>query len=148
MTSIIIDSISYVPLVYVLELEDACWYVGYSSTLNKRLADHFKGQGAKWTKLHKPVRLHEVVVGNKEKENEKTQELIQIYGQDKVRGGCWCRVDLLNVSDANQDEAIAMLRECYEEVCEIKRLLGYIPADIRAVIEQLHELIQPTSSDF
>jgi len=80
-----------VSLVYVLELEDDCWYVGVTSHLNSRLAEHFglqgRCKGANWTSQHKPLAIHEVVVGDYQTENEMTEEYIAMYGADKVQGG-------------------------------------------------------------
>ena len=81
------------PMVYVLELEDDCWYVGITHNLNMRYAQHLSGDGAVWTKMHPPKRIHEVYVEDAtfKLENEVTRKLIAIYGEDKVRGGAWCQ---------------------------------------------------------
>jgi len=73
------------PIVYVLKLEDDCYYVGITMNLNQRLSQHWTGQGAKWTRLHKPVDVMRVVYqGN---EQAITNEMIAVYGRDAVRGG-------------------------------------------------------------
>ena len=74
-------------LVYVLKCEDDCWYIGVSSNLNARLAQHFHGTGAVWTRKHKPIKLIEVHVGGENKENEITEKYIEKYTLDKVSGG-------------------------------------------------------------
>lgn len=80
------------PCVYVLQLEDDCWYVGMTYQLNFRMAQHWSGQGAIWTRLHKPIRIVDVLYpGGKQEENEKTLELRVKYGEDKVKGGNYCR---------------------------------------------------------
>jgi predicted GIY-YIG superfamily endonuclease len=43
--------------VYVLLCENQSFYVGATSGVRKRFADHLSGQGARWTKLNKPVRI-------------------------------------------------------------------------------------------
>ena len=79
--------------MYVLELEDGNYYVGTTYQLNFRLAQHWMGKGAKWTKLHRPIAVKEVIYpATFMDENEKTLELIGIYGKDKVRGGSFTRV--------------------------------------------------------
>ena len=81
------------PCVYVLRLEDDCYYIGSSYTLNQRLAQHWSGNGAKWTRLHKPLEVVQVIYpAEKTTENETTQTYMQKYGADKVKGGSWCRV--------------------------------------------------------
>lgn len=78
------------PCVYVLELQDGYYYVGITYSLNLRMAQHWSGVGAKWTRLHKPIAIREIVYpATEEDENNKTQELMEKYGHDKVRGGKW-----------------------------------------------------------
>ena len=80
-------------VVYVLELEDDCYYVGATMNLNVRMAQHFEGTGSKWTKLHKPLKILEVIYPFREGlENEITQKYFGIKGKDNVRGGSWCQV--------------------------------------------------------
>lgn len=74
-------------LVYILKCEDECFYVGITSNLNLRLAQHFSGNGSQWTKRHKPIEIIKVVVGNLETENQIALEYINQYGYDRVRGG-------------------------------------------------------------
>ena len=83
------DSMTIFSLVYVLKLDDECWYVGKTHSLNHRLAQHFAGQGSKWTKLHPPLKLSKVYMNESEKEI--TDLFIKIYGKDRVRGGSWTR---------------------------------------------------------
>jgi Predicted endonuclease containing a URI domain len=42
---------------YVLLCNDGSFYGGYTNNLEKRLATHNKGQGAKYTKARRPVKL-------------------------------------------------------------------------------------------
>lgn len=42
---------------YVLECKDESYYAGYTNNLNKRLAVHNSGKGAKYTKSRLPVVL-------------------------------------------------------------------------------------------
>lgn len=83
------------PCVYVLKLVDDCWYVGITHDLNKRLSQHFGGEGSKWTKLHKPIEVERVIFPAEEDtiENDITKEYMEKYGKDKVRGGSWCKVE-------------------------------------------------------
>lgn len=80
-----LEPIVVFPVVYVLKLEDDCYYVGITMNLNQRLAQHWTDLGAKWTKLHKPVEVFRVVYqGN---EQDITNDMIALYGREKVRGG-------------------------------------------------------------
>lgn len=87
------ESLCVSPVVYVLRCEDDTWYVGISYSFNIRMSQHWSCNGSKWTKLHKPLAIHEVIYpASREDENRKTLELMERYGRDKVRGGSWCRV--------------------------------------------------------
>ena len=80
--------------VYVLKLENDNYYVGITYNLNLRMAQHWTGQGAKWTKLHKPISIEKVIYpASIEIENQTTLELMNVYGKEKVRGGKYCKVD-------------------------------------------------------
>ena len=43
--------------VYIILCEDGTYYTGYSNDPAHRLAEHLKGRGAKYTKMHKPKRI-------------------------------------------------------------------------------------------
>lgn len=82
-------------VLYVLELEDDCYYIGISSNLNYRLAQHESGGGSKWVKLHKFKSLLEVryPVTNG-LEDKVTLEYMKKFGYDKVRGGSYSKVSM------------------------------------------------------
>jgi hypothetical protein len=80
--------------VYTLELEGGNYYVGYSDDMPRRIAEHFLGRGAIWTRIHPPVKVLEVVAGSKELENAKTIALMCRRGWRVVRGGAWVATEL------------------------------------------------------
>ena len=84
--------VTILPMVYVLELEDECWYIGITHNLNLRFAQHMAGDGAVWTKMHRPIRIYDVYSEDAtlRLENEVTQKFMEEFGEDKVRGGSWC----------------------------------------------------------
>lgn len=43
--------------VYILECSDKTFYTGYTNDLERRLARHNQGQGAKYTRGRLPVRI-------------------------------------------------------------------------------------------
>lgn len=43
---------------YILECSDGTFYCGYTDDLDKRIAVHNSGKGAKYTRSRLPVRLH------------------------------------------------------------------------------------------
>jgi len=88
------EPILVAPMIYVLELEDDCFYIGITMNLNLRIAQHLAGSGAQWTKMHRPVKIVEVFYEGctRQKEDEVTKKYVEIYGAECVRGGSWCRV--------------------------------------------------------
>ena len=78
-----------------LELEDRCFYVGHSLDVETRIAAHFlgNGAGAKWTNLHRPLRVLSVVPGDTLLENLTTIALMVQHGHECVRGGKWCALE-------------------------------------------------------
>ncbi len=82
------------PCVYVLELEDSCYYIGITMDFNRRMSEHFGDDGSKWTKLHKPRKIAEVQFpATRADEDTMTKKYMELYGKEKVRGGSWCRVE-------------------------------------------------------
>ena len=50
------NEVTYV--IYILQLEHNCWYVGSTTNLIARWAEHLNSKGARWTAMYRPVRLH------------------------------------------------------------------------------------------
>lgn len=44
--------------LYVLECEDGYYYIGTTKNVTSRYHQHRKGEGAKFTKKHKPIRIY------------------------------------------------------------------------------------------
>lgn len=42
---------------YIVECKDGTLYTGWTNNLEKRIADHNSGKGAKYTRARKPVTL-------------------------------------------------------------------------------------------
>jgi predicted GIY-YIG superfamily endonuclease len=82
------------PLCYVLSLEGGNIYVGVTYNFNQRIAQHMAGTGAKWTRLHKPLEVIEIILDvTPATENEVTLRYIEEYGPARVRGGSWSSPD-------------------------------------------------------
>jgi hypothetical protein len=86
------ESIQLPVLTYVLNLENNKYYVGKTFNLNLRVAQHMEARGARWTKLHKPVGIYKVLVGDVERQT--TLDVMTEMGWENVRGGGWCQVDM------------------------------------------------------
>ena len=82
--------------LYQIALEDRCWYVGTTVDIKRRINEHVTGDGAQWTRLHKPLdpvrymswEIPDVSVRQVEDmEDVLTVALMKKYGIDQVRGG-------------------------------------------------------------
>ena len=84
--------------VYILKLEDNCWYIGRTADVKRRVESHFKYYGSAWTKLHKPIAL-ETTHPNASPfdEDRYVKEYMFKYGIDRVRGGTYSQPILSNV---------------------------------------------------
>ena len=92
-------TIDYKMFLYVLKLEDECWYVGISHNPMKRARQHAtKTKGSAWTRLHKPLLpvKDNVVITDlgplsetacEHREDLVTEQMQNEYGLNKVRGG-------------------------------------------------------------
>lgn len=83
--------------IYVLALEDGCFYVGRTKHLRIRLWQHFKTKihRSGWTLLHRPLsvihvsRIEGTTFDLDRIETTATLRLAQLKGFDKVRGGAY-----------------------------------------------------------
>ena len=80
--------------VYTLQCRDQRFYECFSTNVLRRVAEHFFGRGALWTRLHPPTKVVEIVTGDRELENAKKIALMARYGWQKVRGGNYCSLVL------------------------------------------------------
>lgn len=44
-------------LTYILLCENGSFYTGSTNNLEKRFRDHLNGKGARYTKIHKPIKV-------------------------------------------------------------------------------------------
>ena len=81
--------------IYVLRQQNNKYYIGKTSNPTYRLHDHFSEGGAAWTKKYKPISIHELRPDRPHTDEQIiTQEYMQKYGIDNVRGGPWCKISL------------------------------------------------------
>ncbi|SHJ47992.1 type I restriction enzyme, R subunit [Tangfeifania diversioriginum] len=72
--------------VYVLECENDSYYIGQTSDLIKRWGQHISGQGAKWTKIHKPIRIvHYEIFPGREEAVAREKELKTGFGRKWIK---------------------------------------------------------------
>ncbi len=104
-------------VVYTLELTDGHYYVGRTKIGNfkERMNAHRRGTGSAWTKMYKPVRLHDMqYTDDILLEDCSTKRLMITHGIDKVRGGAYTMVDLPDFQlRALQYELRSCTQSCY-----------------------------------
>ena len=77
--------------VYSLNLKNGKKYVGMTSNPEKRIRQHFLGNGAKWTKKNKPVSVNHIqkcksLSNAKKAETIVYKKMRNYHGINKVRG--------------------------------------------------------------
>jgi hypothetical protein len=77
--------------IYILQLEHSCWYIGRATNdVQDKIDGHMKGRGSIWTKLHKPIQVHEIFYDmNPFDEDKCIKQYMVLYGMDNVRGGTY-----------------------------------------------------------
>ena len=76
--------------IYILSLEGGNYYVGKSDNPAQRFIQHINGEGAAWTKKHRPLKLLNIYENQSPFDEDKhVKELMAKYGIDKVRGGTY-----------------------------------------------------------
>jgi hypothetical protein len=107
--------------VYVLQLEGGLIYVGQSKNVPRRIQQHLNGQGAVFTKRHKPTGVVLPRLGNVEgagDSGERQEVLLQMrkHGMHLVRGWKYCndklsKPDVLDIQ-SNWIEMFNLCRRC------------------------------------
>ena len=82
--------------VYILQLKEGKYYVGFSENVEKRIASHFCGGGSEWIKKYAPEKVIDVRSGGKLLEKLVTIECMCKYGWECVRGGPWSACEMKN----------------------------------------------------
>jgi predicted GIY-YIG superfamily endonuclease len=77
--------------VYTLNLKGGAKYVGYTENINKRLSQHFSGNGALWTQKYQPVSVNSIQKVSSVAYAKKLETIIyykmkEYHGASKVRG--------------------------------------------------------------
>ncbi len=101
--------------IYVLQLENNKFYIGKTNNPGFRLEQHFNSNGSAWTKLHKPIRILQIIPNCDDFDEDKyTLKYMSLYGVNNVRGGSFCQIKL---EKANTDTIQRMLNgttdKCY-----------------------------------
>lgn len=88
------DDFIPVRTVYALLLEGDNYYIGITTDYLTRMSNHRKGEGSKWTALHKFIDVIEIIPGALISDEKRlTIKYMHKYGWQKVRGGPWCNLE-------------------------------------------------------
>jgi hypothetical protein len=81
--------------IYVLQLQNDKYYVGKTTNPHFRFDNHFTSNGTEWTRLHKPLKILELIPNCDDYDEEKyTYKYMDKCGIDNVRGGSYSSVVL------------------------------------------------------
>jgi putative endonuclease len=72
--------------VYVVECSDGTYYTGYTTDVERRVAEHNEGEGAKYTRGRRPVTLvHVEAFGSQSRAMQREYEIKQLSRPAKER---------------------------------------------------------------
>jgi predicted GIY-YIG superfamily endonuclease len=96
--------------LYVLRLEGGNFFVGTTSSFEKHMDQHRRGNAALWTRKHKPVSVEISRLCTSSREEEwVTKQYMYKHGIDRVRGSVY----VLEVLP--KEQIIALRKELYNE---------------------------------
>ena len=101
------DDINKETFIYKLDLEDGKIYIGKTGNVQKRMKQHFSGDGARVTKKFKPINCEVLdscpgFLAN-EIEQLYTNKYIVDYGYNNVRGGKYTNSTSLHRTKINEE---------------------------------------------
>lgn len=71
--------------VYILQCVDGSFYTGYTKDLDQRTRQHHNGNGAKYTKSHRPLRVAYVeIFGTRSAAMKREREIKKFSHQQKL----------------------------------------------------------------
>ncbi len=101
--------------IYILKCESEKYYVGKTRDLRKRLEYHLIKENCNWTKIHKPLKIEELLISDDSLDEDKWVKKYMIKkGINNVRGGSYCRCILTkNQIDAIAHEIVHSRGQCF-----------------------------------
>jgi cellular nucleic acid-binding protein len=101
--------------IYVLKLQKNRFYIGKTEDPQFRLESHNSGTGSAWTKKYKPIQIHQIIPDQTVHDEQRiTQEYMEKYGIDNVRGGPWCQIDISKDKKMIQKLLLSSSDKCYK----------------------------------
>ena len=82
---------------YLCKLKNSKYYIGKTTNPKFRIENHFDNNGTEWTKMHKPLKVLEIIPNCDNYDEDKyTLKYMDKYGIDNVRGGSYTSIILNN----------------------------------------------------
>ena len=86
--------------VYILRCEDNSLYTGITTDIERRFKEHISGKGAKYTKVHKPLKIEAIFL--QENRSSATKEELRIKRLTKCKKEILCKSvfnDILKINN-------------------------------------------------
>ncbi len=135
--------------VYILELQGGKYYVGKSKNPTKRIQEHFESKGSGWTKIHKPLRVVELIPERGPyDEDAYAIELMSKHenGIDSVRGGSFCEINLSEASILTIKKMIKSANDecfrCGQRWHFINECQGLSHSDVQYIKKDVLDVVQ------
>ena len=120
--------------IYVLQLQNNKYYIGKTLNPHFRFETHFTNNGSEWTKLHKPIKILELIPNCDNYDEDKyTYKYMDKYGIDNVRGGSYTS-PILDKETINQLKKIS---NSINNRCFICSNVGHFAKDCNIIEKQL-----------
>ncbi|WP_418966093.1 GIY-YIG nuclease family protein [Cetobacterium sp.] len=85
--------------VYILRCKNNSLYTGITTDVQRRFEQHLSGKGAKYTKVHKPVKIEAIFVH--ENRSSATKEELRIKGLPKCQKELLCKISFNDILKTN-----------------------------------------------
>ena len=119
--------------IYVLQLQNDKYYIGKTLNPHFRFETHFTNNGSEWTKLHKPIKILELIPNCDNYDEDKyTYKYMDKYGIDNVRGGSYTS-PILDRETKNQLKKIS---NSINNRCFICSNVGHFAKDCNMIEKQ------------